>query len=91
MQRSGVPALIFGTTDVDIITQFLHCEFVLKANYIIGNRKLEKKISHTSELVNKIDYNAKITETENKIPNISNLIKKTGYNTKITEIKKKTY
>ena len=34
---------------------------------------LEKKIPHTSGLVKKLDYNAKITEIENKIPNISGL------------------
>ena len=34
---------------------------------------LEKKISDTSRLVKKSDYNAKMTETENKIPSISGL------------------
>ena len=34
---------------------------------------LEKKIPHTSGLVKKLDYNAKITEIENKIPSISGL------------------
>ena len=34
---------------------------------------LEKKIPHTSGLVKKLDYNAKVTEIENKIPSISGL------------------
>ena len=47
--------------------------FVLKTKYDTDKSKLEKKIPDTSELVKKLDYNAKITEIENKIPNISGL------------------
>ena len=37
-------------------------------------KPLEKKISDTSKLVKKSDYNAKISELENKIPSISGLV-----------------
>ena len=39
---------------------------------------LESKISDTSGLVKKANYNSKITELENKIPDISNLATKTA-------------
>ena len=44
---------------------------------------------NTSGLVEKTDYNTKITEIEDKIPDSSSFVKKTDYNTKITEIKGK--
>ena len=34
--------------------------------------EIENKISDTSDLVKKTDYNTKITEVEGKIPDISN-------------------
>ena len=54
--------------------------FVLKTKYDTDKPDLEKKIIDadkksllTSELVKKINYNAKITEVQNKIPSISGL------------------
>ena len=37
-------------------------------------RWVSKKISNTSRLVRKSDYNAKISELENKMPSISGLV-----------------
>ena len=34
----------------------------------------EKKISHTSGLLKKTDYNAKISEIESKLPSIGSLV-----------------
>ena len=42
-------------------------------------------------MVEKTDFNTKVTEIESKIPGISNLVKKTDFNTKVTEIKGKIY
>ena len=54
--------------------------FVLKTKYDIDKSDLEKqindadkKIPDTSELVRKLDYNAKITEKEDKMPSINGL------------------
>ena len=47
--------------------------FVLKTKYGTDKSDWEKKISDTSELVKKLDYNAKVTKIEGKIPSISNL------------------
>ena len=54
--------------------------FVLKTKYDTDKSDLEKNISDankkipdTSRLVQKFDYNAKITEIENKIPSITAL------------------
>ena len=54
--------------------------FVLKTydtdkKYDTDKTELEKKISDTSGLVKKTDYNAKITEIEGKIPSTSGLAK----------------
>ena len=56
-----------------IIAKVFHSEIVLKAKYVLGKSKLEKKIPEASELVKKTDYNAKITEIENKILSNSGL------------------
>ena len=37
-----------------------------------GKTEIENKISDTSDLIKKTDYNTKITEVEGKIPDISN-------------------
>ena len=42
---------------------------------------MENKISNTSHLVKKADYNTKITEIEAKIPDVSSLAKKTALTT----------
>ena len=54
--------------------------FVLKTKYNTSKQYLEKKISDTnkiipvtSELLEKLDYNVKITEIEGKIPSINGL------------------
>ena len=39
--------------------------------FYIDKSELEKKTPDTSELVKKLDYNAKITEIEGKIPSIT--------------------
>ena len=44
--------------------------FVFKTKY---DADKEKKVSNTSKLVKKSDYEAKISELENKIPSISGL------------------
>ena len=44
---------------------------VLKPKYHVDKSEIEKKISDTSRLVKKTDYNAKITEIDGKIPSIS--------------------
>ena len=53
--------------------------------------KLVAKVDNidTSGLVEKTDYNTKISEIEDKIPDSSSFVKKTDYNTKITEIEGK--
>ena len=51
--------------------------FVLKTKYDTDT-ELEKKISDTSGLVKKINYNTKITEIEGKIPDASSLATKTA-------------
>ena len=51
-------------------------KFVLKTKY-----DTENKISDTSGLVKKTDYNTKITEIEGKIPDINNLATKTTLTT----------
>ena len=56
--------------------------FALKTKYDTDKLDLEKKISDTSLLVKKLDYNAKITKLENKIPSISGLVT----NTVLTEV-----
>ena len=60
-------------------------EFVLKTNYDRDKSEFEKKISGTSRIVKKADYNVSITETKNKIPSISRL----GTNTALTSIENK--
>ena len=40
-------------------------DFVLETKYQTDKTELEKKISDTSGLVKKIDYNTKLTELEN--------------------------
>ena len=42
---------------------------------------MENKISNTSDLVKKADYNTKITEIEGKIPDVSSLATKTALTT----------
>ena len=42
---------------------------------------MENKISNTSDLVKKADYNTKITEIETKIHDVSSLAKKTALTT----------
>ena len=42
--------------------------FVLKTKYDSDKSGLENKISDTSSLVKKIDFNAKVAEIGNKIP-----------------------
>ena len=56
--------------------------FALKTKYDTDKLDLEKKISDTSLLVKKLDYNAKITKLENKIPSMSGLVT----NTVLTEV-----
>ena len=53
-------------------------DFVLKAKYQIYKTESENKISGSSGLVKKTDYNPKITKIEGKIPDISNLATKIG-------------
>ena len=55
------------------IAKVFHSEIVLKAKYVLGKSKLEKKIPEASELVKKTNYNAKITEIENKVLSNSGL------------------
>ena len=43
--------------------------FVLKTKYDTEKSESENKIPDTSRLVQKLDYNVKITEIENKIAN----------------------
>ena len=45
---------------------------------------LTKKIPNTSGLVNKVDYNTKITEIENQIPIVTGLFTAEVLNTKAT-------
>ena len=45
---------------------------------------LTKKIPNTSGLVNKVDYNTKITEIENQIPIVTDLFTAGVLNTKAT-------
>ena len=47
---------------------------------------LTKKIPNTSGLVNKVDYNTKITEIENQIPIVTGLFTAAVLNTKATQI-----
>ena len=61
----------------DVVKKTVHDKLVAKVNNI-----------DTSGLVEKTDYNTKITEIEDKIPDTS-FVKKTDYNTKITEIEGK--
>ena len=42
-------------------------------------QKQKKKITGTSGLAKKTDYNTKVTETEGKIPDVSNLVTKLNY------------
>ena len=49
-------------------------DFFVKTKYDTDKAELEKKIPDTSELVEKLDFNAaKVTEIENKMPSISGL------------------
>ena len=49
-------------------------DFFVKTKYDTDKSELEKKIPDTSELVEKLDFNAaKVTEIENKMPSISGL------------------
>ena len=48
---------------------------------------VENKIPDVSSLVNKTDFNTKVTEIEGKIPDVSSLVKKTDYATEIVNIK----
>ena len=52
------------------------------------NRNQKTKIPDTNGLVEKIDYNTKITEIEGKIPDISNLATKTALTTAENKIRK---
>ena len=52
--------------------------FALKTKYDTDKLKIENKISDTSGLVKKTDYNTKITVIEGKIPSISNFATKTA-------------
>ena len=52
--------------------------FVLKTKYDTDKSELENKISDTSSLFKKTDYNAKITEIGCKIPNVTNSATKTA-------------
>ena len=54
--------------------------------YDADKLELEKKISDTSNLIKKSDYNIKINEIEGKIPSISNLATKTALTTVENEI-----
>ena len=49
--------------------------------YDADKLELEKKISDTSNLIKKSDYNTKINEIEGKIPSISNLATKNALTT----------
>ena len=60
--------------------------FVLKTKYDTDKKELENRISDTSALVKKTDYNAKITQNEGKIPSISGL----ATNAALTTVENKT-
>ena len=47
--------------------------FALKTKYDTDKLELEKETPDTSELVKKLDFNAKIVEIENKIQSVSGL------------------
>ena len=47
--------------------------FALKTKYDTDKLELEKETLDTSELVKKLDFNAKIVEIENKIQSVSGL------------------
>ena len=75
--------------------QVLVCSFV-KRNTILTNKISKKKIkgvnnkiTNTSELVKKADWNTKITEIENKILSVTDLVTTTGLNAKVIEIENK--
>ena len=77
-----VPVYLSKLSDAvknDIVKKTVYDKLVAKVNCIdtsgfdTDKSDLEKKIPHTSGLVKKLDYNAKITEIENKIPSISGL------------------
>ena len=57
-------------------------DLVLKTKSDTNKTELENKISDTSELIKKTDYNAKIIEIEGKIPSISDL----GTNAALTAV-----
>ena len=72
--------------------------FVLKTMYDTNKSEIENKISGTSGLVKKTDYNAKITEIEfntlaadvfNARPAQANLITKTDFDTKLSILNRK--
>ena len=48
-------------------------DFFAKTKYDTDKSELEKEILDNSEIVKKLDFNAKITEIENKTPSISGL------------------
>ena len=52
----------------------------MKTQYNIDKSDLEKKILDTGGLVEKSDYNAKITEIESKIPSIIDLVTSAALN-----------
>ena len=58
----------------------------LKDRMIQTKRYSGKKISNTSGLVKKTNYNTKITEIENDIPRVAGLVTTTVLNAKATEI-----
>ena len=60
--------------------------FVLKTKYDTDKKELENRISDTSALVKKTDYNTKITQNEGKIPSISGL----ATNAALTTVENKT-
>ena len=62
----------------DVVKKTVYDKLVAKVNNI-----------DTSGLLQKTDFNTKITEIEDKIPDSSSFVKKTDYNTKITEIEGK--
>ena len=67
VRKTVCDKLVAKVNDIDI------SGFVLKTKYDTDKSESERKISDTIRLVQKLDYDAKITEIENKIPNISGI------------------
>ena len=99
VRKTVCDKLVAKVNDIDI------SGFVLKTKYDTDKSESERKISDTIRLVQKLDYDAKITEIENKIPNISgiattsaltaveneiaNLVTKTDFDTKLIRLNDK--